>query len=97
MSQPACITCGSTLNQHLWCNSCDRKQLMEGWTSGNATYDSIIKITQKNVDSFGCPCLRWIPIEQFRIGSRLTSDDSLDVCLEADWLDGEYLESSINS
>src|SRR6185312_11869242 len=35
VSHGFCSTCGSTYpNKDFWCNLCDRKQLMEGWTTG---------------------------------------------------------------
>ncbi|CAG8654688.1 3443_t:CDS:2, partial [Scutellospora calospora] len=58
-----CPTCNRSypMNSSWWCNDCDRKQLMEGWTSGNSEYDKIIKDTQHEVTGFNDPCLRWIP------------------------------------
>ncbi|KAF0430122.1 serine/threonine protein kinase [Gigaspora margarita] len=45
------------------CNDCDRKQLIEGWTSGNTEFDQIIKETQQNISGFDGPCLKWIWVE----------------------------------
>ena len=57
-----CYSCGDKIySKKGWCrNGCDYKQLMEGWTTGNADYDKIIKrneIGREYDDSY----LRWIP------------------------------------
>ena len=42
----------------LVCDECDRKELMEGWTTGNASYDAIIRNTQGKADKHDFMCLR---------------------------------------
>jgi len=74
----------------LVCDECDRKELMEGWTTGNASYDAIIRNTQGKADKHDFMCLRWI------------QPDRLDNLVEigkggfgkvyvADWIDGKYV------
>ena len=63
---------------------------MEGWTTGNASYDAVIRSTQEKANMHSFMCLRWI------------QPDHLDNLVEigkggfgkiyaADWIDGKFL------
>ena len=63
---------------------------MEGWTTGNASYDTVIRNTQEKANKHDYVCLRWI------------QPDRLDNLVEigkggfgkiyaADWINGKFV------
>jgi len=48
VAEKFCNTCGGLFpgDDGPWCDKCNIKQLMEGWTTGNAEYDATIPSRQ---------------------------------------------------
>ena len=64
VSHGFCSTCGKIFpNKDFWCDECDKKELTEGWTTGNASYDAIIRNTQEKANKHNFVCLRWIRLD----------------------------------
>src|SRR6185437_12601982 len=57
-----CAKCGQALPETAeWCDECERNELYNGWTSGNAEYDKLIEETQRKDNSaYYYPSLQWI-------------------------------------
>src|SRR4051794_20415544 len=74
-----------------WCNYCDRKELMEGWTSGNPEFDQMIRATQQDVSGFNDPCLKWVPaylvLDWIQIGK-----GGYGTMYSAQWLGAKFTE-----
>ena len=90
VAEKFCNTCGGLFsNDGPWCDKCNIKQLMEGWTTGNDEYDTIIRGTQVDASSYAYSCLKWIPSDQLQNVSELAKV-KYGTIYTADWLMGEY-------
>ena len=93
VAEKFCNTCGGlfprTLADGPWCDKCNIKQLMEGWTTGNDEYDAIIRGTQGDASSFAYVCLKWIPSHQLQ-NLRELAKGGFGTIYAADWTEGEY-------
>ncbi|CAG8610680.1 4518_t:CDS:10, partial [Racocetra persica] len=85
-----CAYCGGLLDWNAWCAKCDLKRLMEGWTSGNEEYDTIIQETQKEAYWHGYRCLKWIPTESLENLKKIRTTWQ-GIIYTADWIDGGYI------
>ncbi|GES72933.1 kinase-like domain-containing protein [Rhizophagus clarus] len=59
-----CSYCKETFNKQLWCEKCDPRNIIEGWTSGNIDVDKFIKDTMysaRQADNYYSHFLEWIP------------------------------------
>jgi len=85
-----CYVCGETLyRETIWCTAdCDYKQFVEGWTTGNAEYDKILKRKQYGRD-YGEYYLRWIPWDRLQNLVEITKGELFTV-YRADWLGGQF-------
>src|SRR5262245_47077998 len=90
MNDPFCCdSCGATIhNKTYWCiNRCDHQRFIEGWTTGNAEYDAIVK--GQNVRSYGQDYLRWIRWDRLQNLVEIKKAE-FGVVYKADWLDGQF-------
>jgi len=52
VSHGFCSTCGKIFpNKDFWCDECDRKELMEGWPTGNASHTEYIREDERTLSS----------------------------------------------
>ena len=93
ITRRACPTCGVFYpDDNAWCKTCDWKQLTEGWTSGNADYDKVIRESQekgRHKNWHGYHCLRWIPWKRLQNMMEI-SKGSFGSIFAADFVDGRY-------
>ena len=90
VAEKLCSTCGSLFpSGGPWCDKCNIKQLMEGWTTGDDEYDAIIRGTQVDASSYSYSCLKWIPFNQLQNLSELAKGE-FGTIYTADWTKGEY-------
>jgi len=85
-----CYSCGETLYRETsWCSAdCDLKQFVEGWTTGNAEYDNILKSKQYG-RNYNEHYLRWIQWDRLQNFVEITKGEFC-VVYKADWLDGQF-------
>ena len=90
VAEKFCKTCGGLYPRILrhgpWCDKCNVNQ---DWTTGNAEYDTIIRETQQGADSYSFPCLRWIPSYRLENVKELSKGE-FGTIYAADWTEGEY-------
>jgi len=80
---------GSGDAKEVWCQECELKRLMFGWTSGNEEIDTIIRETQKDVDEFSVTCLKWIPWDRLADLAEIGAH-TFGTLYTGEWLDWEY-------
>src|SRR5438128_9282451 len=85
-----CYFCGESLfGKTNWCRAgCDHKQFVEGWSTGNAEYDQIIK-RKENGRKYDDHYLRWIQWDRLQNLVEITKGDFC-VVYKANWLDGQF-------
>jgi len=72
-----------------WCLAgCDYKQFVEGWTTGNAEYDKILKRKEYG-SNYSQHYLRWVPWDRLQNLVEITKGEFC-VVYKADWLDGQF-------
>src|SRR6185312_7616036 len=91
VSHGFCSTCGKIFpNKNFWCDECDRKELMEGWTTGIANYDVVIRNTQEKANKHDYVCLRWI--QPACLDSLVEiGQGGFGKIYAANWIDGKYV------
>ena len=83
-----CPTCNRYNTSYSWCQSCDQKLLTEGWTSGNETFDELIKSTQLKARRYNNECyLQWIPYNDLTNIEKI-GEGGFATIYKATWLNG---------
>ena len=83
-----CPTCNRYNTYHSWCQSCNPKLLTEGWTSGNETFDELIKSTQlKAIKYDNWYHLQWIPYNDLTNIEKM-GESGFAIISRATWLNG---------
>src|SRR5215510_7826977 len=94
-----CPQCKNENSNYLWCNSCDRKALVDKfntWSTGNKALDLFIQETQRTAtfyaDFFGnVSYLEYVPYDRFTDVKSLggLGDFTAGEVFTATWLDGK--------
>ena len=83
-----CSTCNRYNTNWAWCQSCDPKLLIEGWTSGNETLDELIKSTQLKATNYQNDFyLEWIPYNDLTSIEKI-GEGGFATIYKATWLNG---------
>src|SRR5215472_11040751 len=89
-----CPQCKKASNYYAWCNSCDRKALVDKfntWSTGNKALDLFIQETQRTATSYDSryigSYLEYVPYDQFTDVKSLARGGFAEV-FTVRWLDG---------
>jgi hypothetical protein len=84
-----CSYCNKPFIDKLWCEKCDPRCMMEGWTSGDFNIDKFIKNTIYNVrhDVSGT-FLEWVPFNRITDIKQI-GEGGFSKVYSATWMDGK--------
>ncbi|PKC05764.1 hypothetical protein RhiirA5_400764 [Rhizophagus irregularis] len=90
-SNNICSYCKKPFDKRLWCEECDPRNIIEGWTSEDIKVDKFIKDTMydaRNNDSYFNHFLEWVPFERLANVEQIGEGGYFKV-YSAVWVDGK--------
>ncbi|RIB12413.1 kinase-like domain-containing protein [Gigaspora rosea] len=86
-SLDGCTNCRYYNTSKTWCQLCDQKRIIRGWSSGNKEIDECVKKFQIKITKYE-KLIEWIPFDRL-VGLQTIGKGGFGTIYSAIWLDGK--------